>query len=127
MDNKLLREECADYNEIVDLVQRLYDLTDKGVRAISIRDAIFAKFTLKYSEPMTRYKKLEQDFGCSLELIAKLSKQEEINIEGKMVKKWYTFYNLSTNRYELRDEDTMELYPLSDYGKKFWLKKDKSE
>lgn len=69
---------------------------------------------------------LEEQIGCPLEVFFKLVKQVKINFNGTM-SGYFVFYNLLTKRFEIRNEETMDLFPLTDYKKKFWLKEDKSE
>lgn len=85
-------------------------------------------------ETVSEYKKLmklKEELGCSLEIIAKLRKANYIYRDDDIC---FGFIGINFN-----DEDKLILYnddecniftsdlKLSDYGKKFWLKKDKSE
>jgi hypothetical protein len=74
----------------------------------------------------TSYEELSKQVGCPLDVFIKLVKQVKINFNGTMTG-YFVFYNLFHKRFEIRNEETMDLFPLADYKKKFWLKEDKSE
>ncbi len=88
---------CKDANEMMDALETIKEVVD-----------------------------LQKELGCSFKVLYKMMKQEKINFMGAMVS-YYVFYNLITNRFEIRNEETMELIPLADYKKFWWLKEDRSE
>ena len=48
------REECNNYNEVIDLVDKLFQLVDtsKEKEALELRNKIYEIFTKEYSEPI---------------------------------------------------------------------------
>ena len=98
----------------------------------SIGSVIEGKYGKAYSyllDILTEYeamKKQAQEFGCPLDILLKLTKQEKVNFKGQMVD-YYVFYNTLTNRFEIRNEDTTDLTPLAAYKKTWWLRETKEE
>ena len=79
-------------------------------------------------EQTAKYKDLEEELGCSLEVIVRAVKYGIYikNIDGEMVNfKCELYYkNLELGWYFLIINGYV---PLTDYKTKFWLKEDKSE
>ena len=125
------REECNNYNELIDLVNRLVQLVDtsKEKEAIELRDKIYEIFTKEYSEPLWNYLNLEEETGCSLDVIIRAVKYGIYikNIDGDMVNfKCYLYYkNPELGWYFIIVNNGY--VPLTDYKVNFWLREDKSE
>lgn len=68
------REECNNYNEVIDLVDKLVQLVDtsKEKEALELRDKIYEIFTKEYSEPLWNYLNLEEEIGCPLNVRLKV-------------------------------------------------------
>jgi hypothetical protein len=96
----------------------------KGNKYIIGSDGVTSKQMV--IDKLGKLEDLEEQIGCPLDVFFKLVKQVKINFNGTMTG-YFVFYNLLHKRFEIRNEETMDLFPLTDYKKKFWLKEDKSE
>lgn len=125
------REECNNYNEVIDLVDKLVQLVDtsKEKEALELRDKIYEIFTKEYSEPIWNYLNLEEEIGFSLEklnetdyiyadLEDELRKYKIIGINFKEKKIWF---------WDSLDSDYPVYLRFEDYKTLFWFKEDRSE
>lgn len=124
------REECNNYNEVIDLVDKLVQLIDtsKEKEALELRDKIYEIFTKKYSETIWNYLNLEEELGCSLEIVGKALKYGIFikNIDGDMInfKCRLTYKNEELGWYF----NIINGYVMvKDYKTTWFLKEDKSE
>ena len=110
---------------------------DYSKRANIVRQALLK--AQEQEKENIKYKTLEEEIGCPLEVLFKLAKQRhfyyEENDELHLINcfdielfnnKIYFDSNWIDYDIELGDFGTIEL-PLNEYGKTFWLRKDKSE
>ena len=142
------REECNNWNEVTELVDKLVQLVDtsKEKEALELRDKIYEIFTKEYSEPIWNYLNLEEEIGCPLDVYVKI----QLGLVDKVYIKWYKTIDVKWHDGEadiIQEEVTMpftitrvdkkyfryqailgkEDIPFSNYGKEFWLKEDRSE
>lgn len=130
------REECNNWNEVTELVDKLVQLVDtsKEKEALELRDKIYGLFTKEYSEPIWNYLNLEEELGCPLDIVFKALKNGIYTKESELDKE--------LDLYDVRDIDLRGLGVISkicsygecdftryytDYKKTWWLKEDRSE
>jgi len=131
---KLKDESLCTELDSIHTLGLIEDFMEKyGINSIKELEDLLDQYNIKDLEELdklltmaTSCEELSKQIGCPLDVFIKLVKQEKINFNGTMTG-YYVFYNLLHKRLEIRNEETMDLFPLTDYKKKFWLKEDKSE
>ncbi len=140
---------CDYYNEIVYKINQLTEMCGNADEAIKLRDDIFDMFTVKFSEPLDDITELQEKLGCPVDVFLGLATHNitEIYIEyddfsGNYASPYCTDEDIvvayvagiydnneinGLSKPEWKIETNMGTFPLSDYKKHFWLKKDKSE
>lgn len=77
---------------------------------------------------LKEHEELEQEINLDLTTFRKLMKQSKITfIDSKQPQDFEVFYDTLRHKYVIRNMDTTNLFPLSDYKKNWWLKEDKGE
>lgn len=122
-DAKYIAEKELEKNPCAANAQKVFEYSKRI-------DEVLVNIEKDYNE-LKKYKDLEEQLGCPLEVIAKLRKANYIYRDDGLE---FGFIGINFN-----DEDKLILYDddelnpftsdlrLGDYKKKFWLKKDKSE
>jgi len=136
--SKLTKEECNNYNLIIENINRLVDICGNTKEAIELRDNLFNLFTTKYSEPLYDVLELQEELGCPLEVLFKALKNgiykymyfdvnnpifrhfDELETDGEFL--FFEYLNHDT----YGQEENGDVY-LKDYKKTWWLKEDRSE
>lgn len=123
------REECNNWNEVTELVDKLVQLADtsKEKEALELRDKIYEIFTKEYSEPLWNYLNLEEELGCPLEVVFKAiySGIYYIYPNGNIfLERSFKLNHYSSGWCLIKPKLN---FKLEDYKKTWWLKRDKSE
>ena len=83
--SKLTKEECNNYNLIIENINRLVDICGNTKEAIELRDNLFNLFTTKYSEPLYDILGLQEELGCPLDVYVKAT-INGIKVDGSIFK-----------------------------------------
>lgn len=108
------------------------DLLIKENKELSEEKQRYKEMWFTANNSLAKYRKLEEEIGCPLDVVFKLVNQNEL---------YYQFYNelqhWTSVKVDLRKKVVWYCkqvgghyacsQPLSNYGKTFWLREDKSE